>query len=54
MIIYKEQKHYNWIKLEIIYKSNQDQAKKLGFVLDRESNTEKCKCSNLENIEWEW
>jgi hypothetical protein len=25
--------------LEIIYKSNQDQAKKLEFALDRESNT---------------
>ncbi len=37
------------MKLEIIYKSNQDQAKKLGFVLDRESNTEKHKCFNVEN-----
>ncbi len=47
----KEHKHYNYIKLEIIYSSKQDQVNKLGFVLGRESNTEKCKCFNLERTE---
>ncbi len=37
-----------------MYKSNQDQAKKLGFCLDRESNTEKRKHFHLERIEWEF
>ncbi len=40
--------------MEIIYKCNQDEAKNLGLVLDRESNTEKCKHVNLEWIEWEF
>jgi len=40
--------------LEIIYKCNQDEAKNLGLVLDRESNTEKRKRFNLEWIEWEF
>jgi hypothetical protein len=31
-IIYKEHKHYKLIKLEIIYKRNQDQAQTFGFV----------------------
>jgi hypothetical protein len=29
---YKEHKYYNKIKLEIIYQSNQEQAKEPGFV----------------------
>jgi hypothetical protein len=40
-IIYKEHKHYKFIKLEIVYKSNQDQAEKIAFVLDRESITQR-------------
>jgi hypothetical protein len=42
------------MKLEIIYKCNQDEAKNLVLVLDRESNTEKHKRFNLEWIEWEF
>ncbi len=29
-----------FLKLESIYKSNQDQAERLGFILDRESLTQ--------------
>ncbi len=43
----KEHKHYKFIKSEIIYKSNQDQAS-LALFRQRESNAEKRKDFNLE------
>ncbi len=39
--------------MEIINKSNQSQAKKLGFAPDGESNAEKRKHFNLVRIDWE-
>jgi len=45
--MYKEHKHYKFIKSEIIYKSNRDQAS-LALFRKRESNAEKCKHFNLE------